>query len=84
MPVKKIFAIAISTSKKRIKIPVCQVSFPNGCVLFKLYKKPDPIWLINVNGNWKATAPDKPDDKMVVAIINILRHITLKGHLYKV
>lgn len=84
MPVKKIFPISIPLSTKEVKIQVCQVSFPNGCVLYKLYKNTGCFWLAYANGRWKVTARSKPNGKLLVNIINSLVLTTINRHLYKV
>jgi hypothetical protein len=83
MPQQKIFSIDIAIQDTIFKIPVHQVSFSNGCTIYKLMKN-GSFWLINSNDKWKITAVDMPDNEIKLAIIKILDDLTVKSTQLKI
>jgi hypothetical protein len=82
MPLKKNFDIAVTLEKEEIRISVCQLSFPNGCVLYKLDHTPGTIWVTKANGRWRFNAFNKPGFKLRFAIMYQLMRFTLNRYMY--
>ena len=80
----KKFTLEIMVRDETIKVPVCQASYPNGYIIYKLFKKPGTIWLLNLDGSWKTISDGKPDEKTLYKIIQKLINKLENRHLYLV
>ena len=80
---KKIFSIRLRVREKNITIPVIQVIFPNGCVLYKIMQK-RPVWLVSVNDKWKLAGNHDTDNAIVDSVIALLRAVSANNPFSRV